>query len=302
MSVISIYRKNEKYTYCTHLESVREKRAILSQGRGDSDITEYSPEGTDLTFTWIDSGTVQFIVKYKDVDLEKKTNISKENLVDVLNYYTGLSTKSLNDLKIKNSLPKDKLMCNYFTIDATLNVLVYEEIKDFKNRNDIILVFERQFYKRTPHNTFFKYFQLNEKYQRLDKIDFEIFGLSVQLENNKETWLYYNNSSQTKMLEFLIEDKLKNFDSIKLVSVGEDWLGFRKLVDYMKDICRVGTHQGLVEIKELQSDLNNKDSRLSTYVSLAENRKSEIEILKEEKRKLKEELKHLEKLNIQKEA
>jgi hypothetical protein len=295
MSVISIYLKNGKYTYALHIESLRKKSAILSHGRKEGNISEYSPEGTDLTFSWIDSGTTQFLVKYKDADLEKKTSPSEKDVVDLLNYYTGLSTKSLHDLKIKCSLTKEKLMSNYLTIDVALNVVVYEEIKDFKNRNDIVLVFERQFYKRTPHNTFFKYFQLNEQFQRLDKIDFELFGLSVQLENNKETWLNYNNSSQTKMLEFLIEDKLKNFDSIKLVSVGEDWLGFRKLVDYMKDMCRVGTHQGLEEIKKLQSDLKNKDSRLATYVSLADKRHKEIEILKEE-------LKHERKLNIQKEA
>lgn len=100
MSVISIYKNKEKYVWASHIESVREKRVVLSLGRQVGDITQFAPVGSNLVFHWTKLGSYQFTVKYKGDYLEKQDSVTKDDVTYALNYYTNLSESALVNLRV----------------------------------------------------------------------------------------------------------------------------------------------------------------------------------------------------------
>lgn len=99
MSITSIYKNKGKYLWAIHVESVIEKRAVLSIGRKEGSISEFNPEDSNLVFKWTDSETYQFTIKYKGDFLERQELVTKDDVTYALNYYTNLSENTLDNLR-----------------------------------------------------------------------------------------------------------------------------------------------------------------------------------------------------------
>ena len=150
---------------------------------------------------------------------------------------------------------EEQLKTTYLTIDISLNTEIFDSVKDFKNRNDILFAFEKEHLRSTAKTIFFRYYQLDADHKRLDKIDFEIQGLPIQLKTNEDKWLPYAKNFKEKQLEFTITDKLNNISEERFSST-EDWMAFEDLINHMKNLHRLGTHQAIKEVNTLKAKLN----------------------------------------------
>tara|TARA_Y100000739_G_C20441585_1_gene388084 strand:+ start:247 stop:798 length:552 start_codon:yes stop_codon:yes gene_type:complete len=155
---------------------------------------------------------------------------------------------------------EEQLKTTYLTIDISLNTEIFDSVKDFKNRNDILFAFEKEHLRSTAKTIFFRYYQLDAEHKRLNKIDFEIYGLPIQLNTNEDKWLPYAKNFKEKQLEFTVTDKLNNISEERFFST-EDWMAFEDLINHMKNLHRLGTHQAIKEVNTLKAKLNEMKSR-----------------------------------------
>ena len=73
----------------------------------------------------------------------------------------GISKTTVNQKTTLTSVErikftKEQLKTTYFTIDISLNTEIFDSVKDFKNRNDILFAFEKEYLRSTPKNIFFR--------------------------------------------------------------------------------------------------------------------------------------------------
>lgn len=258
---LSIELKNDNYNSAVSLKSWISKRAVLSNDFSEEGISTYSPEGTKLTFDWIDGQPEKLIVKFDGVILCTESLVdSSGKFAEILNYYTKLSNNELTGLATTTKHSKEQLKTTYLTIDISLNTEIFDSVEDFKNRNDILFAFEKEHLRSTTKNIFFRYFQLDAEHKRLNKIDFEIYDLPIQLYTNEDKWLPDAYGFNDKRLKFTITDKLNNVSEERFFST-EDWMAFEELIDHMKNLHRLGTHQAIKEINILKAELNKMKRR-----------------------------------------
>jgi hypothetical protein len=150
----------------------------------------------------------------------------------------------------------------YLAITQGNKVLETELLNDFLLRKDVVHIFKATYYKNTPKNIFYKIVYLKDKLPIEKPYSFELKGIKCTY-NFGEEWLDFNKNISGKCLHFTIIDLLEIEKKVVFHNYPDKTSGLENYLNYLDDVLRLGSHQAVLEVKDLENKIFKLKSKLA---------------------------------------
>lgn len=149
----------------------------------------------------------------------------------------------------------------YIGITVGNKVLKTESLAEFKLRNDVIHIFKATYSKATAKNVFYNinYFRNGEIIE--SPIEIEVKGFKTFYYFG-EFWGEFYKNIKGQCIQFDIPDLTGIYKKVNFSTYPEPMVGLENYLIYLDDLSRLGTHQAILEIKDLNTRINNLKSQI----------------------------------------
>jgi len=144
----------------------------------------------------------------------------------------------------------------YLGITQGNKVLESELLNDFLFRKDVIHIFKATFKKSTPKNIFYNIDYIENKLPK------ELKGI-ISTYNLGEVWTEFYKTVKGKCLQFSITDLLGIEKIINFHNYPNRTSGLENYLNYLDDVLRLGSHQAVLEVQNLENKIVKLKNKLS---------------------------------------
>lgn len=146
-------------------------------------------------------------------------------------------------------------------------------------RHDVKLIFKRTFIKTSGGQGLCEYYSneiLDDEKNIIDENTFKWNNISCKLETDERWRDYTGDKTMSVCLIAEIEDHFKTIKSY-FIPVGI-FSPFVNLINMLELIDRVGTHQGAMEVKKLQDEINGLENQVDRDSKSIERLKNKLQL------------------------
>jgi hypothetical protein len=139
----------------------------------------------------------------------------------------------------------------YLGITQGNKIVQTESLNDYLIRNDIIHIFKASYDKTTPKNFFYKIMYLKDKLPQETPVLMELKGIKTTY-NYGEIWAEFFKTANGKCLQFMITDLVGIEKRVNFHNYPKITSGLESYLIYLDHLLRLGTHQAILEVKDLE--------------------------------------------------
>jgi hypothetical protein len=145
----------------------------------------------------------------------------------------------------------------YYIIVLNDHTVLYKTDLTHFDQNDVKILLKCKYYRYTGEgvNNYYKYTFLNSLHEATDNYNFDWDGLQCEI-GKEDVWRSFNGKAHTVCLELNITDKLGRKRSIQFDTKRHTIGCYKKIIHYLDTLSRVGTHQAVKEIQNLENRIN----------------------------------------------
>jgi hypothetical protein len=149
----------------------------------------------------------------------------------------------------------------YLGITQRNKVLETVLINDFLLRKDVIHIFKATYKRSTTKNDFYKIEYLEDSLPK-NKPSFVLNGIKTTY-NLGEVWKEFYKNINGKCLQFSVIDLLGIEKKVNFHNFPNRTSGLENYLNYLDDVLRLGSHQAVLEVQELERKIEKLKNKLA---------------------------------------